>query len=1197
MDHFQQRFVKKRMRVPAKFELTNILKQNVLPAPRKSRMRKSDLYLENSRFKLIDQHAEQIARSNYSTFRHLIWHLIYGNDVVKNDLDKVRTIFQWMLSRDWKQPLFTETSEENTVEKLLEYFGNGKSTHAQVFQILCLYSGLYCKVIVGVAKGRHYIPGETCSQEKFQHCWNAVRIDDNWFLLDLKWASRRSLQDTSVSEFYFLTDPDQLLLSHWAEDLRWQLVDRPITMSEFENLPFVKPQFFLCGLSFISNVKGVLETKRGQVKWEIGLSNQVKFSYKLVSMENGTENQSDLNLKDFIFHEIQNGRAAFILRSPNPGSYCLKLFAKRIDDRIWDKSKFVEVLEYKVHIDNTCIEDDPLPNCWDRTWGPGPRSERLCVYPVQKRGLITTNEKSVTFEINKTRPVKIQCRFCRNGWKESELQKCIKLQDNETKTYVVVSPPYPGEYGLEIYGTVPTKEDNIYTHVCQYFISSQRRDEDVTDAITFSHMNGHVSSMLDTNSKMLGLSADAPDTFVLSPLPDDQNVPEVIPWTPKSVPDKPKCESFKFLDDHAKKICDEQCQSVRDLLWKLVYSQKVDDDISKARLLFTWLASKRVQDITFSEIEAGSPEETLKGLNTGRTTYAMALQTLCRFCGLLCKVITGIAKGMDYKPGQQLAPGSSHHTWNIIHLKGNWCFVDTRFARRQIISSLTASGEFQYEFDDHFFMTDPNKFIYTHFPDDEHLQMLTTPVTLEEFCNMPIMTPHFFMLGLGLFDHKEHKLYSKGETTITLLYPSDRKHYHFTFSIHPSHEEEEFQGVKFNRFGMLEANKGKVTFTLRLPRKDTYVFYVYAKEELPDKKDSMFTQVCEFKIEQQEVLDPLPRPFPPCPYQSWGPGSSFYQYNLETNQCGSIIIAKGGSAKFEIKAPKAMQYRTRMVQHNTNSEFEGYVTYKTVDDKTVFSVTVPEKGEYGLEIYAKDPDTDTKKMRHIAQYLVRCDEDVETLKLPKLPSGFLGPQPMLVKYGVTALSHPDPVIHLETNTVEIQFKTSQGMRFTTNMTMLDGQRDCSEYVFIQSEDLGVRIVITLPKIGFYALCVHGNPFEDNSQQIPGLYNYLINCNKMEVDAVPYPKQYGFWKEGCYMLEPMAICPALDNFQVPFQVKVPKATTVAVVVNKDWSPLILNDFGIWEGKIDIDTSQNSTKIVLVACYGEDDRFSTLLEYNI
>lgn len=200
-------------------------------------------------------------------------------------------------------------------------------------------------------------------------------------------------------------------------------------------------------------------------------------------MVNGNENQSDLNLKDFIFHEIQNGRAAFILRSPNPGSYCLKLFAKRIDDRVWDKSKFVEVLEYKVHIDNACIEDDPLPNCWDRTWGPGPRSERLCVYPVQKRGLITTNEKSVTFEINKTRPVKIQCRFCRNGWKESELQKCIKLQDNETKTYVVVSPPYPGEYGLEIYGTVPTKEETFYTHVCQYFISSQRRDEDVTDAV------------------------------------------------------------------------------------------------------------------------------------------------------------------------------------------------------------------------------------------------------------------------------------------------------------------------------------------------------------------------------------------------------------------------------------------------------------------------------------------------------------------------------------------------------------------------------------------------------------------------------------------------------------------------------------------------------------------------------------------
>lgn len=67
-------------------------------------------------------------------------------------------------------------------------------------------------------------------------------------------------------------------------------------------------------------------------------------------------------------------------------------------------------------------------------------------------------------------------------------------------------------------------------------------------------MNGHVSSMMDSGGKMLGLSADAPDTFILNPVPDNQDVPEVVPWTPTSMPEKPKCDSFKSLDDHAKKV-------------------------------------------------------------------------------------------------------------------------------------------------------------------------------------------------------------------------------------------------------------------------------------------------------------------------------------------------------------------------------------------------------------------------------------------------------------------------------------------------------------------------------------------------------------------------------------------------------------------------------------------------------------------
>ena len=291
-------------------------------------------------------------------------------------------------------------------------------------------------------------------------------------------------QNTSeCSEFYFLTDPEQLQFSHWADEPRWQLVDRPIAVNEFENYPFVKPHFFSVGLNFISNVKCVIETKRGQVKWDIGVTHPAKFSYRLVCSNTGSDKINGVLLKNFIFHEVQNGRATFTLRSPAPGEYFLKIFAKSLHERNGHTgyTRMLEVLEYKVLIHKACIEDDPLPSCWDTTWGPGQRTDKFCLFPLQNRGLITTEERTVDIEINKTRPVNILCRLCRNGWKDSKLQECIEIEDNDTKSFLTVTLPYAGEYGLEIYGCLPNRKESGFHHVCQYLINCSWRGENVTN--------------------------------------------------------------------------------------------------------------------------------------------------------------------------------------------------------------------------------------------------------------------------------------------------------------------------------------------------------------------------------------------------------------------------------------------------------------------------------------------------------------------------------------------------------------------------------------------------------------------------------------------------------------------------------------------------------------------------------------------
>lgn len=1191
------------MKIPTDFDLTDVLTdQKASPPPRKPRLQKHDIFMDIKKFKAVDDHAIKVSQQRHRSFRGLIWHLVYSSKYVTKDVDKARVLFKWMVERDPNRKVFDTNSGENTVENIIEEFKHGRSTHAQIYQILCLYAGLHCKIISGKAKGKDYRPADSCSDEKYQHCWNAVCIEGNWLPVDTKWASKRKTH-TGSEEFYFLTDPEKLLLSHWSSDPVWQLVERPISLAEFENLPFVKPHFFVCGLNFMANVKCVLQPKRGQLKWDLGVTKPTKFFYKMISVETGSQTADGQELKSFVYHEVHSGRAYFILRTPPQGDYWLKLFAKRLKtNRTEESSKFQEVVSYKVHIDRTCIEDDPLPSCWDRIWGPGVRSEKMCLYPVQKRGTITTTEKSICIEINKTRPVNVYCRCLRNDWNGKELQKCIKIQDNDTKAYVVLTMPMSGEYGLEIYGSFPNQPENVYTHVCQYLVVCTRRDDDRNEELLQQYLLSPEHRCADVVEKMTvkketlvtsipnGLGSP-PASFQLSLVNmNNSDLPDPVPANHVTIHSNNNNNTW---EQHIKRVCEENFSTFRELMWDLIYSKNIDDDITKARILFMWLASKKPQDLLFDDIEPGSPEEVLRGLCNGRTTYAMAFNTLCLHSGLPCRVITGVAKGSDYKPGQPLGPGSNHHTWNVVLIDGAWRLVDVRFARRPLQME---SGEINYEIDSHFFLTHPDQFIYTHYPDDIRWQLLDHHVSEEEFCNMPVMTPHFFLLGMDILSHKCANIYSTDQVYIALKYPSNRT-YNFTFSLQELNGSDDFQGIKYNRYGMLEAAEGMVTFRIRLPKTGTFDLKVYAKEDMSDKKENMFAEICEYIIIQEAISETTHKPYPPCAYQYWGVGSAFHKFGLITSQQSAVIDTVNGEAKITIISPKPMQFRTRLLHHENAAEYEGYVTQRTTDTQNVFNVTAPFKGEFGLEIYAKDPDTDTKKMRHVAQFLILCSEDVQTLQLPKLPSGFLGPQPMLVKYEITAASHPDQVIHTDHNNIEIIFKTLEGMRFTASLAEAETSRDCSENVFIQSDDTEVKLLVSLPRTGFFILCVHGNPFTDNSHQIPGLYNYLIYCKTVNQEVIEYPKQFGYWKEGCYMWKPMSIKPGLNGEFVPFAVRVPRATTVAVVVNKDWTPLVLSEeSGIWEGSVQINCNEPSNKAVLVASYGGDQlRFATLLEY--
>ena len=136
--------------------------------------------------------------------------------------------------------------------------------YARLFKTLCDYAGLQSVVIHGYARtndGRK-------SPFRPNHSWNAILIDDKWYLLDVTWASgfidsRENIYVARMDEKYFLASPSQFILDHYPEDIRWTLLPDPPVLREYKNSPFLHSAYRKNNIVSFSPSNGILDVAIG----------------------------------------------------------------------------------------------------------------------------------------------------------------------------------------------------------------------------------------------------------------------------------------------------------------------------------------------------------------------------------------------------------------------------------------------------------------------------------------------------------------------------------------------------------------------------------------------------------------------------------------------------------------------------------------------------------------------------------------------------------------------------------------------------------------------------------------------------------------------------------------------------------------------------------------------------------------------
>lgn len=115
-------------------------------------------------------------------------------------------------------------------------------------------------------------------------------------------------------DHYFLTDPDEFIYEFYPLSPEWQLIKtRPITLAEFEQLPFVRSLFFKYGLYFPQHdIRSVLHTdSSGATTIKIGMPThmipRLIFHYNLKYYDSDLEHYEGVSLKRFVMQSVESG--------------------------------------------------------------------------------------------------------------------------------------------------------------------------------------------------------------------------------------------------------------------------------------------------------------------------------------------------------------------------------------------------------------------------------------------------------------------------------------------------------------------------------------------------------------------------------------------------------------------------------------------------------------------------------------------------------------------------------------------------------------------------------------------------------------------------------------------------------------------------------------------------------------------------
>ena len=334
--------------------------------------------------------------------------------------------------------------------------------------------------------------------------WNSVLVEGEWRLVDVFWASTCivgrcskdwalfGVDDVSpdsetegedeedgetkhqVNEFFFLTDPDMLITTHLPEDPRWQLLDRPLTITEFEDYVYIRDRFFQMDVTMTecSHQNCVIEAPQGEVdiffKLPESFSPDQQFRY-LLYRQKTMDNITSYPLERYVFYQKTGDSLQYLIQLPLTGRFKMDIFGQDVTQH----NSFDLLCSYLIDCSKAKDSCIPLPDNPDIGWGPGTDAERMGLFATShKEGIIITEDGQVEIHFDKKNSVNVLQAMKHNQLDEWLLKRHATVRVTEDEVVINLRLPEAGDYAFCLFADEDGHEGEL-ANVCNYLIRNQ----------------------------------------------------------------------------------------------------------------------------------------------------------------------------------------------------------------------------------------------------------------------------------------------------------------------------------------------------------------------------------------------------------------------------------------------------------------------------------------------------------------------------------------------------------------------------------------------------------------------------------------------------------------------------------------------------------------------------------------------------